>query len=64
MTFDCFQVASSCILPSIMCTPEPSGIASSTFLANRTSSTSGEKTCLAMPIWTGCSDQVPTQPIR
>ena len=26
MTFDCFQVASSCILPSIMCTPEPSEV--------------------------------------
>ena len=64
MTLDCFQVASSCILPSIMCTPRPSGIASSTRRANATSSGSGEKTCLAIAIWAGCSDQVPTQPIR
>src|SRR5213079_1043122 len=56
MTRHCFQVASSCILPSIMCTPRPSGIASMTFLANSTSSAGGEKTFLAMSIWTGCSD--------
>src|SRR5438093_1623600 len=42
MTRHCFQVASSCILPSIMCTPRPSGIASMTFLANATSSERGE----------------------
>ena len=35
-----------------------------TFLANLTSSGSGEKTFLAISIWTGCSDQVPTQPMR
>ena len=64
MTWHCFQVASSCILPSIMCTPRPSGIASMTFLAKRTSSGSGEKTFLAMPICAGCSDQAPTQPSR
>ena len=33
MTLDCFQVASSCILPSSMCTPGPSGIASRTLRA-------------------------------
>ena len=64
MTLHCFQVASSCILPSIMWTPRPSGIASMTFLANATSSGSGEKTFLAMSICTGCSDQAPTQPSR
>ena len=46
MTLHCFQVASSCILPSSMCTPRPSGIASITRLAKRTSSGSGEKTRL------------------
>ena len=64
MTLHCFQVASSCILPSIMCTPRPSGIASSTFLANRTSSGSGLNTFLAIAICTGCSDHAPTQPSR
>ena len=43
MTFACFQVASSCILPSIITAPEPSGIASRIFLANATSAGSGEK---------------------
>ena len=38
MTLHCFQVASSCIFPSIMWTPLPSGIASITFLAKITSS--------------------------
>ena len=47
-----------------MCTPRPSGIASITFFANRTSSGSGLKTFLAMSICAGCSDQAPTQPIR
>ena len=47
-----------------MCTPLPSGIASSTFFANITSSGGGLNTFLAMSIWTGCSDQAPTQPIR
>ena len=64
MTLHCFQVASSCILPSIMCTPRPSGIASITFLAKRTSSGSGEKTFLAISICAGWSDQAPTQPSR
>src|ERR1700759_1982396 len=47
-----------------MWTPAPSGIASRTFLAKATSSGGGLKTFLAMPIWTGCRDQAPTQPIR
>ena len=64
MTLHCFQVASSCILPSIMWTPRPSGIASMTFFANSTSSGSGLSTCFAISIWTGCSDQAPTQPSR
>src|SRR5437763_5809930 len=64
MTLDCFQVASSCILPSIMCTPRPSGIASSTFFANLTSSGGGLKTFFAISICTGWSDQAPTQPSR
>ncbi len=64
MTLHCFQVASSCILPSIMCTPRPSGIAAMTFFANATSSGSGEKTRLAIAIWLGCSDQAPTHPSR
>ena len=64
MTRHCFQVASSCILPSIMWTPRPSGMASITFLANATSSGSGEKTFFAIPICTGCSDHAPTQPSR
>ena len=64
MTLHCFHVASSCILPSSMCTPRPSGIASSTRRAKRTSSGSGEKTRLAISIWRGCSDQAPTQPSR
>ena len=64
MTLHCFQVASSCILPSIMCTPRPSGIASMTLLAKATSSGSGEKTFLAISICTGCSDHAPTQPSR
>jgi hypothetical protein len=53
MTLHCFQVASSCILPSIMCTPRPSGIASITLRANLTSSASGEKTFFAIWICTG-----------
>ena len=64
MTRHCFHVASSCILPSIMWTPAPSGIASMTFLANATSAGSGEKTLRATSICAGCSDQAPTQPIR
>ena len=64
ITRHCFHVASSCILPSIMCTPRPSGIASMTLRANATSSGSGEKTFRAMSIWTGCSDHAPTQPSR
>ena len=35
-----------------------------TFLANFTSSAGGLKTFLAISIWTGCSDQAPTQPSR
>src|SRR5205823_5686817 len=53
ITWHCFHVASSCILPSIMCTPRPSGIASMTFLANATSSGSGLNTRFAMSICTG-----------
>ena len=37
MTLACFQVASSCILPSIMTAPVPSGMASRMRLANATS---------------------------
>ncbi len=59
ITLHCFQVASSCILPSIMCTPRPSGIASITFFAKRTSSGSGLNTRLAISICRGCSDQAP-----
>ena len=44
--------------------PRPSGIASSTLRAKATSSGSGEKTFLAISIWTGCSDHAPTQPSR
>src|SRR5262249_10835866 len=64
ITLHCFQVASSCILPSIMWTPRPSGMASSTFFAKRTSSAGGLKTFFAIAIWLGCSDQAPTQPSR
>src|ERR1041385_1578582 len=63
-TLACFQVASSCILPSIMTAPEPSGIAARIFSANFTSLTSGEKTRLAIATWLGCSVQAPAQPIR
>ena len=59
----CFQVASSCILPSIMATPLPSGIASRMRLANSTSFTSGLNTRLAIAIWFGASDQAPAQPM-
>ncbi len=64
ITLHCFQVASSCIFPSIMWTPRPSGIASITFFANLTSSGGGENTFFAMSICTGCSDHAPTQPSR
>ena len=64
ITLHCFQVASSCILPSSMRTPRPSGIASRTRSANFTSSTGGLKTRLAIAIWLGWSDQAPTQPRR
>src|SRR3954453_17299318 len=53
MTRHCFHVASSCILPSIMCTPRPSGMASITFRANATSSGSGGQTFFAAAVWTG-----------
>src|SRR5580765_3662000 len=43
-TLACFQVASSCIFPSIITAPVPSGIAAKIFSANFTSATSGEKT--------------------
>src|SRR5437868_6605165 len=64
MTLHCFQVASSCILPSIMCTPRPSGIASITFFANLTSSGSGLNTRFAISSCAGWSDHAPTQPMR
>src|ERR1700741_775155 len=60
----CFQVASSCILPSIITAPEPSGMASLIFLAKATCAGSGEKTRLAIGTWLGCSLQAPAQPIR
>src|SRR5438105_1644365 len=63
-TLACFQVASSCILPSIMTAPAPSGMAAKIFSANFTSATSGENTRLAMATWLGCSVQAPAQPIR
>src|ERR1700680_2126823 len=63
-TLACFQVASSCILPSIITAPEPSGMASMIFLAKATSAGSGENTRLAIGTWFGCSVQAPTQPIR
>src|SRR6202008_3996495 len=49
-TLACFQVASSCILPSIMTAPVPSGIAARIFFANATSFASGENTRLAIAI--------------
>ena len=64
MTLACFQVASSCILPSIMAAPVPSGMASTMRLANATSCGSRLNTRLAMSIWLGCSVQAPTQPCR
>src|SRR5262245_14773924 len=63
-TLACFQVASSCILPSIMTTPVPSGMASRIFFANATSAGSGENTRLAIAICEGCSVQAPAQPMR
>ena len=48
----------------VLVTGSTSGIASSTRLANSTSSTGGLKTFLAMAIWLGWSDQAPTQPSR
>src|SRR5215467_2145672 len=63
-TLACFQVASSCILPSIMTAPLPSGMAARIFFANATSAGSGEKTRLAISTWVGCNDQAPAQPIR
>src|SRR5271166_5469811 len=64
MTFACFQVASSCILPSIITAPEPSGIAVRILRAKATSAGSGENTRLAMAIWLGCRVQAPAQPSR
>ena len=64
MTLPGFQVASTCIFPTSIRTPRPSGIASSTRFANFTSSTGGLKTRFAMSIWLGWSDQAPTQPRR
>src|SRR4051794_10161443 len=63
-TLACFQVASSCILPSIMTAPVPFGIAARIFSANFTSATSGENTRLAIATWLGCKVQAPAQPIR
>src|SRR4029077_7745519 len=63
-TLACFQVASSCILPSIITAPEPSGMAAMIFLAKATSAGSGENTRWAIGTWLGCSVQAPTQPIR
>ncbi len=55
MTLACFQVASSCILPSIITAPLPSGIAARILAAKRTSSTgSGLNTRLAIAICLGC----------
>ena len=65
MTWHCFQVASSCILPSIMCTPRPSGIASMTLRGEaRPRPGRGRRPSWRSSICTGCSDQAPTQPIR
>ncbi len=64
MTLACFQVASSCILPSIITAPLPSGMASRMRLAKATSPASGLNTRLAMPICEGCSVQAPAQPSR
>ena len=63
MTLACFQVASSCILPSIMTAPVPSGIASRIF-GERDLRRVGANTLLAMSICVGCSDQAPTQPMQ
>src|SRR5207247_4315920 len=62
-TLACFQVASSCILPSIIAAPVPSGMASIIFLAKATSTGSGENTRFAIGTWVGCNVQVPTQPM-
>src|SRR5215470_1835556 len=63
-TLACFQVASSCLLPSIITAPLPSGMAARIFFANATSAGSGENTRLAISTWVGCNDHAPTQPIR
>ena len=47
-TLACFQVASSCIFPSIMTAPLPSGMPLRILWANATSAGSGEKTRLAI----------------
>src|SRR5262249_17471390 len=62
--FSLFPGASSCIFPSIITAPAPSGIVSTIFLANATSLGSGEKTFFAISICEGWSDQAPRQPIR
>ncbi len=64
ITLACFQVASSCILPSSITAPVPSGIASRIRRAKATSAVSGAKTLLAMATWLGCRVQAPAQPIR
>ena len=64
MTRACFQVASSCILPSSITAPVPSGIASTMRAAKATSAGSGANTRLASATWLGCSVQAPAQPIR
>src|SRR5262245_31596197 len=63
-TLACFQVASSCIFPSIITAPVPSGMAARIFCANAPSAGSGENTRLAIAICDGCRVQAPTQPIR
>src|SRR5215813_7220075 len=62
MTLACFQVASSCIFPSTITAPVPSGIASRMRLAKAASAGSGVNTRRAISIWDGWSVQAPAQP--
>ncbi len=58
----CFQVASSCILPSIQTGAGAVGMASTIFRAKATSAGIWRKHGLAKAIWVVCSDQAPRQP--
>ena len=64
ITFACFQVASSCILPSIIAAPVPSGIAARMRLANATSAASRLNTRFAISIWLGCKVRAPRSHAR